>query len=360
MMPRMRASPAHSYSGRSPTMASPTVASSRKSSDCPSTPTRTAPFLSTRPSSGSSLPASRLSRVDLPSPLRPTMPTRSPSSTPSDTLSNTVFVGNSTRTFSHPSRNAMPLHPSSPPSAGDYSARTIRREESRSDPPPIRLPQSLIRALRTTRNSFPRPLAAPSVQSPPCRESSDFWPRNPVLARMPPSSTQKRYPHLGKAQVDEFCYGKSALRRTRSVPKLDLLAKNRGFPCTQSPSTLLKHIAHIPRPTPAHTPPASRHWHNKANPPHTTLPALRKPQTGVFAAPGRTRLGSKPRERRLASMLTSEKRPLLADTRPLSTIAPVHAAPLSILAPCQLSLPVCACRPACACPSSTPSPVRAR
>jgi len=163
---------------------------------------------------------------------------------------------------------------------------------------------------------------------------------------MPPSSTQKRYPHLGKAQVDEFCYGKSALRRTRSVPKLDLLAKNRGFPCTQSPSTLLKHIAHIPRPTPAHTPPASRHWHNKANPPHMTQLALLKPQTGVFAAPGRTRLGSKPRERRLASMLTSEKRPLLADTRPLSTIAPVHARPLvnsrplSTLAP-RLRLPPC-------------------
>lgn len=145
---------------------------------------------------------------------------------------------------------------------------------------------------------------------------------------MPPSSTQKRYPHLGKAQIDEFCYGKSALRRTRSVPKLDLLAKNRGFPCTQSPSTLLKHIAHIPRPTPAHTPPASRHWHNKANPPHTTLPALRKPQTGVFAASSRKRPGLKPRERRLASMLTSEKRPFFADARSLPIIAPVHARPL--------------------------------
>ena len=56
--------------------------------------------------------------------------------------------------------------------------------------------------------------------------------------------------------------------------------------------------------------------------------ALLKPQTGVFAAPGRKRLGSKPRERRLASMLTSEKRPLLADARSLPIIAPVHARPL--------------------------------
>ena len=151
---------------------------------------------------------------------------------------------------------------------------------------------------------------------------------------MPPSSTQKRYPHLGKAQVDEFCYGKSALRRTRSVPKLDLLAKNRGFPCTQSPSTLLKHIAHIPRPTPAHTPPASRHWHNKANPPHTTLPALRKPQTGVFAAPGRTRLGSKPHERRLASMPTSERR------APRRRSLPVYNRPFPCSPPCQFSPPV--------------------
>ena len=35
------------------------------------------------------------------------MPMRSPSSTPSDTLSNTVFVGKSTRTFSQPSINAI-------------------------------------------------------------------------------------------------------------------------------------------------------------------------------------------------------------------------------------------------------------
>ena len=107
MMSRTRASPAHWYSGRSPTTARSTVSSSASASACPSTPTCTVPFFSTRPSSGSRVPASRASNVDFPSPLRPTMPMRSPSSTPSDTLSNTVFVGNSTRTFSQPSRNAM-------------------------------------------------------------------------------------------------------------------------------------------------------------------------------------------------------------------------------------------------------------
>ena len=107
MMSRMRASPAHSYSGMSPTTARSTVSSSFSLSNCPSTPTRTAPLRSTRPSSGSSMPAITDSSVDLPSPLRPTMPMRSPSSTPSDTLSNTVFVGKSTRTFSQPSINAI-------------------------------------------------------------------------------------------------------------------------------------------------------------------------------------------------------------------------------------------------------------
>ena len=107
MMSRTRASPAHWYSGMSPTTARSTVSSSDSASACPSTPTCTAPFFSTRPSSGSSEPANRAKSVDFPSPLRPTMPTRSPSSTPSDTLSNTVFVGNSTRTFSQPSINAI-------------------------------------------------------------------------------------------------------------------------------------------------------------------------------------------------------------------------------------------------------------
>ena len=109
MMSRTRASPAHSYSGISPTTACSTVSSSESASACPSTPTRTPRVRITRPSSGSIMPASKESSVDFPSPFLPTTPMRSPSSSPRETSSNTVFVGNSTRAFSQPSRNAIPF-----------------------------------------------------------------------------------------------------------------------------------------------------------------------------------------------------------------------------------------------------------
>ena len=64
------------------------------------------PRLMTRPSSGSTRPASSARSDDLPSPLPPTMPMRSPSSIPSETESKTVFAGYSRWTFSHPSRYA--------------------------------------------------------------------------------------------------------------------------------------------------------------------------------------------------------------------------------------------------------------
>ncbi len=58
----------------------------------------------TRPASGSRRWASSASRVDLPSPFRPTTPMRSPSSRPRVTLSKTTRVGNSRCTFSAPRR----------------------------------------------------------------------------------------------------------------------------------------------------------------------------------------------------------------------------------------------------------------
>ena len=106
IMARTRGSPAHSYSGRSPTTARSTVSPSRKSSLWPSMPTDTPRVRMTRPSSTSTSPESTRRSVDLPSPFWPTIPMRAPSSTPRDSPSNTVFVGNSTRTFSQPRRNA--------------------------------------------------------------------------------------------------------------------------------------------------------------------------------------------------------------------------------------------------------------
>jgi hypothetical protein len=94
-MSRARASPAHTCSGVSPTTATSTVSASSRASAWPSTPTVTPPRTVTRPELGSSRPASMASRLDLPSPFLPTIPTRSPSFRPSVTESKTTFVGNS-------------------------------------------------------------------------------------------------------------------------------------------------------------------------------------------------------------------------------------------------------------------------
>ena len=87
-------SPAHSCSSMSPTMACGRRSRlSSRSSPWSSMPRVTPPRRVTRPPSGSMRPASRRSRVDLPSPLRPTTPIRSPSLSPTVTESKMTRVG---------------------------------------------------------------------------------------------------------------------------------------------------------------------------------------------------------------------------------------------------------------------------
>ena len=90
---RTFASPAHSCSSRWPTITSETVSSSLSTSDWSSIPIVVPRRTVTRPPSGSMRPARRLRSVDLPSPLRPTTPMRSPSSMPIVTLSKMMRVG---------------------------------------------------------------------------------------------------------------------------------------------------------------------------------------------------------------------------------------------------------------------------
>ena len=81
----------------------------------------------TRPASGSMRPASSASSVDLPSPLRPTMPMRSPSLRPAVTLSKMTRVGNSRCRHSAPSKCAIS------PSA--YRPRHVQPASGRPTPP---------------------------------------------------------------------------------------------------------------------------------------------------------------------------------------------------------------------------------
>ncbi len=90
--PRNAASPAHSWSARPPTSSSRTVRSAARSSPWPRRAAATPPVRVTVPASASSTPASSRSSVDLPSPLRPTIPTRSPSASPSVTSRSTERV----------------------------------------------------------------------------------------------------------------------------------------------------------------------------------------------------------------------------------------------------------------------------
>lgn len=64
---------------------------------------------------GEASPARSLSNVDLPSPLRPTMPMRSPELTPSVRESKIRAVGYSSWMFSQPRRYAMRYRPRSRP-----------------------------------------------------------------------------------------------------------------------------------------------------------------------------------------------------------------------------------------------------
>src|SRR3954462_5828184 len=69
-------------------------------------------FRDPRPLSGSSRPAIRLSSVVLPSPLRPTMPIRSPTPTPRLTSSSRIRIPKDFETFSKLIRLDMHLHSS--------------------------------------------------------------------------------------------------------------------------------------------------------------------------------------------------------------------------------------------------------
>ena len=78
-----RLSAAHSWSARPPTSSSRIVRASSSSSPWPSSASCRSPARVTAPASGVSAPAMSRSSVDLPSPLRPTIPIRSPAATPS-------------------------------------------------------------------------------------------------------------------------------------------------------------------------------------------------------------------------------------------------------------------------------------
>ena len=101
---RTRALPAHWCSAWSPTSVQPTVCCGSRVSAWLRAATLKPPRWVTRPVSGRSWPVSRPSRLDLPSPFRPTMPMRAPSLTPSVTDSNTTWVGYSRWMASAPSR----------------------------------------------------------------------------------------------------------------------------------------------------------------------------------------------------------------------------------------------------------------
>ncbi len=136
MTSRTRASPAHSCSGRSPTMLCPTVAVGSRSSVWPRTPKRTPPRRVIRPDCGSMVPASMPSRLDLPSPLRPTSPIRSPSSMPRLTESKTTRVGYSRWSDSAPRRGVAIR--TCAPSAGRGHPGPARWRARRHRRPPTR------------------------------------------------------------------------------------------------------------------------------------------------------------------------------------------------------------------------------
>ncbi len=103
---RTLGSPAQTCSSMSPMTVWWTVLVPSSSSAWSSMARVTPPRRVTRPESGSRRPASIRSRVDLPSPLRPTMPMRSPSSRPMVSLSKMTRVGNSRCSASAPRRCA--------------------------------------------------------------------------------------------------------------------------------------------------------------------------------------------------------------------------------------------------------------
>ena len=113
-MLRTLGSDAHTYSGSSPKMACTTVSLSASSSAWPTMPTVMPLRQVTLPSSGVTWRAMSCSRVDLPSPLRPTMPMRSPSFMPMVWSSRTFLPGHSCERCSQPMRIPKACYSSSP------------------------------------------------------------------------------------------------------------------------------------------------------------------------------------------------------------------------------------------------------
>ena len=91
---------AHSCFARSPITTSPTFEFGSALSTCESSPIFTEFALVTLPSSGLSMAAITFISVLLPEPLRPTIPIRSPSETPSETLSSSALISKALLTSS--------------------------------------------------------------------------------------------------------------------------------------------------------------------------------------------------------------------------------------------------------------------
>src|ERR1700754_1493699 len=89
----------------------------------------------TRPSSGGSWPVITWSSVVLPSPLRPTMPTRSPTEMPSETSVSSGRTPYALETRSRLTRLAMGHHvrPGDGPVRDEYDALVARRGEHPGD-----------------------------------------------------------------------------------------------------------------------------------------------------------------------------------------------------------------------------------
>ena len=91
---------AHSCFSLLPITTSPTVEFGSALSTCESKPIFTVFALVTRPASGVSTAAITFIRVLLPEPLRPTIPMRSPSETPNETLSSSALISKALLTSS--------------------------------------------------------------------------------------------------------------------------------------------------------------------------------------------------------------------------------------------------------------------
>ena len=140
-----------------PTTAWATVRVGSTVSDWSSMPMSTPRRRVTRPPSGSMRPASRRSNVDLPSPFLPTTPTRSPSLRPTVTPSKMTRVGNSSRSFSPPSRCAI---------SGQHYPRGLPTDSlvGLATTPPVARRERTSRGYRSPRAEFLRVCEGPHPQ----------------------------------------------------------------------------------------------------------------------------------------------------------------------------------------------------